>query len=96
MKKIEPFKVSARAAALLKKYAFTEKDADENYFNPDKKKEELKDATNALYKKILNVSERQPSFDEITQMAIELVNKCKAEPKNPSTTRPNDRFTRAS
>lgn len=38
MKKIEPFKASAMAAALIKKYAFTEKDADENYFNPDKKK----------------------------------------------------------
>lgn len=83
MKKIEPFKASATAAALIKKYAFTEKDADENYFNPDKKKEGLKNATDALYKKILNVSERQPSFDEITQMAIELVNKCKAEPEKP-------------
>jgi hypothetical protein len=83
MKKIEPFKASAMAAALLKKYAFTERDAEENYFNPDKKKEGLKDATDALYKKILNVSERQPSFDEITQMAIELVNKCKAEPEKP-------------
>lgn len=81
MKRIEPFKASAMAAALIRKYMFTEKDADENYFNPDKKKEGLKDATNALYKKILNVSERQPSFDEITQMAIELVNKCKAEPE---------------
>ncbi len=83
MKKIEPFKVSAMAAALIKEYAFTKKDADENYFNPDKKRERLKDATEALYKKILNVSERQPSFDEITRMAIELVNKCKAEPEKP-------------
>lgn len=83
MKKIEPFKASAMAATLLRKYAFTESDAPENYFNPDEKKEGLKDATNALYQKILKVDERHPSFDEITQMATELVNKCKAEPKQP-------------
>jgi hypothetical protein len=83
MKKIEPFKASAMAAALIKKYAFTKKDADENYFNPYKKKEGLKDVTSALYDKILRVDEQRPSFDEITQMAIELVNKCKAEPEKP-------------
>ena len=71
------------AATLIRKYAFTESDAPENYFNPDEKKEGLKDATNALYQKILKVDERHPSFDEITQMATELVNKCKAEPKQP-------------
>ena len=81
MKKIEPFKASERAAALIKKYALTKSDAPENYFNPDKKREELIQATNALDSKIRNVDERQPSFDEITQMAIELVNKCKAEPE---------------
>ena len=83
MKKIEPFKASAMAAALIKKYAFTESDAPENYFNPDKKREELIQATNALDSKIRKVDERQPSFAEITQMAIELVNKCKAEPEKP-------------
>lgn len=83
MKKIEPFKASAMAAALIRKYAFTETDAPENYFNPDEKKEVLKDATDALYKKILTVDDQQPSFDEITEMAIELVNKCKAEPEKP-------------
>lgn len=83
MKKIAPFKASAMAAALIKKYAFTETDAPENYFNPQKKKEGLKDATNELYHKILKVDEQQPSFDEITEMAIELVNKCKAEPEKP-------------
>ena len=83
MKKIEPFKASAMAATLIRKYAFTESDAPENYFNPDKKREELLHATNALDTKIRKVDERQPSFAEITQMAIELVNKCKAEPKKP-------------
>lgn len=81
MKKIESFKASAIAADLIKKYAFTEKDAPENYFNPDKKRAELLSATNALDSKIRKVDEQQPSFDEITQMATELLNKCKAEPE---------------
>lgn len=71
------------AATLIRKYAFTESDAPENYFNPDKKREELLQATNALDTKIRKVDEQQPSFDEITQMATELLNKCKAEPEKP-------------
>ena len=84
MKKCELFKISPEAAELVRKYDETYAADGSLYLNPYGKKEKLRKVAENLLSRICRIDDINPSFDEVSSMALEISGECMAKDAEPA------------
>ena len=83
MKKQKQFSISAKGAMLVSKYNKTRADPSDLYVNPQLKRNNIREAVQALENRIIQVSDSNPSFEEAAKMASDIAAQCLASEAGP-------------
>lgn len=83
MKKRELLHISQEAVDLIRRYYQVEREDDSFYLNPDGKRTKLLASANELVKSIAQVNENNPSFDEVSRIASDLLVQVRAPEGTP-------------